>query len=190
MRSAEEQLLAFFPMMSIKKYKEAGQFRDTIVLDCFEFVIPSSSVLHMLLNRCSDVSSNEPYDKAVTAAFPVVAGAAEKPGRKSHHIRFPSGAQKAIDYLQQHGWSSQERRRTDDACSVGVSLSSLRQHLLDNVPGLKTAGISLTTVHCSHLESQPSMPTDTKVLFMLEFLASKIQHRPMFTRMSSTVRPK
>ena len=53
----------------------------------------------------------------------------------------------ALEFLQQHGWSAQERRHSSIANSVGVSLESLRNHLLATVPGLKEKGISRTTVH-------------------------------------------
>ena len=87
------------------------------------------------------LAENEVADVAV------VAGPGEKPGRKPHYLRFPTMAGKAIEYLQQHGWSAQEWRQTGVASSVGVSLGSLRNHLLDTVRGLRATGISTTTVH-------------------------------------------
>ena len=96
LRPAEEQLLAFFPVMIVKKFK-AG--RDTILVDCFEFVIPSSRVLHELLSRCMKSSTGVLAENEVA----VVAGPGEKPGRKPHYLRFPTMAGKAIEYLQQHG---------------------------------------------------------------------------------------
>ena len=56
---------------------------------------------------------------------PVVQGPPEKPGRKPYHVRFPNMAERALEYSQQHGWSAQERRRSDVATSVGVSLVNI-----------------------------------------------------------------
>ena len=147
MRSAEEQLLTFFPVMTIKRCKKSGSYQDTVVFDCFEFVLPSSPVLLQLLSHCAKDDNSSDEEEAGSAEVCVMAGAARKPGRIPHHIRFPTLASKALEYLQQHGWSAQERRRTDVASSVGVSLGSWRKHLLDTVPGLRKTGISRTTVH-------------------------------------------
>ena len=150
-RSAEEQLLAFFPVLSIKRHKEHGQYRDTIVVDAWEFVMPSSHILLDLFTvpgeKATSTTTSEATSSEPAAQTHVVLGAARKPGRKPYHTIFPSLAQCALQYLQQHGWSAQERRRTEVANSVGVSLASLRQHLLKTVPGLDAVGISRTTVH-------------------------------------------
>ena len=100
----------------------------------------------MLLDLFS-LQGNSKEDRAVQASLsldnrPVVQGPAAKPGRKSYHVSFPSIADRAIEYLQQHGWSAQERRRNCIATSIGVSLESLRNHLLATVPGLKAKEIS------------------------------------------------
>ena len=48
--------------------------------------------------------------------------------------------------MKQNSFAAQIRRRSNTGSSAGVSVSEIRQHLLDKVPGMKDHGISLTTV--------------------------------------------
>ena len=66
-------------------------------------------------------------------------------GRPPLYKKHPEIVQLAMEFFQLHGFSAQERRRTSDGCSNGVTLAELQAHLLRSVPGLKT--ISRTAIH-------------------------------------------
>ena len=69
-----------------------------------------------------------------------------KPGRPSIVEKFPTIVETASEFIKAHGYAAHVRRREGVASTPGVSLSSIRQHLLDEVPGLKEHGISVNTV--------------------------------------------
>ena len=60
---------------------------------------------------------------------------------------YPTLVEEMARFLHMHSFNAQARRRSDAASSMGVTLEQIRQHLLDCVPGLKTHGISRSTVH-------------------------------------------
>ena len=88
-----------------------------------------------------------PPSPTIVATESVATDQGGKRGRKAHHIIYPSMAKCALELLQQHGWSAQESRRSSIANYVGVSLKSVRNHLLATFPGLKEKGVSRTTIH-------------------------------------------
>ena len=49
------------------------------------------------------------------------------------------------EFIKQHGFSAHSRRRAETG-TVGVSLGSIRDHLLQSIPGLKEHGLSKHTV--------------------------------------------
>ena len=63
-----------------------------------------------------------------------------------------------VSFICLHGFAANSRRRNLIANSCGVTLENLRQHLLDNVPGLKEHGLSRKTVH--HLMMPPRAGTN------------------------------
>ena len=67
-------------------------------------------------------------------------------GQSSVASKFPTLVDGAADFVKQHNFAAQIRRRTNTGSSAGVSIAEIRQHLLDKVPGLKQHGISLSTV--------------------------------------------
>ena len=145
--SIEEQLLVSFPLLSLKRHTGKKKYTHPLLVDAWEFVLPSSELLIDLFSAAKDCSPLASTSTSQENRQPVVQSPAAKPGRKAYHTIFPSMAQRALEFLQQHGWSAQERRRASIGNSVGVSLESLRKHLLETVPGLKEKGISRTSVH-------------------------------------------
>ena len=69
-----------------------------------------------------------------------------KGGQPSIVSKFPDIPEIVSEYIKRNGYKAQERRRTNDFESCGVSVSDVRRHILDTVPGLKQYGISLSTV--------------------------------------------
>ena len=65
-------------------------------------------------------------------------------GEPSIASKFPTLVDSAADFVKQHSFAAQIRRQTNTGSSAGVSIAEIRQHLLDNVPGLKQHGISLS----------------------------------------------
>ena len=60
--------------------------------------------------------------------------------------KFPTLVDSTADFVKQHSFAVQIRRWTNTGSSAGVSITKIRQQLLDKVPGLKQYGISLSTV--------------------------------------------
>lgn len=66
-------------------------------------------------------------------------------GRPSLVSKFPEIVLCATSFIKANGFSAHERRR-EEVGKVGVSLHEIRDHLLANVPNLKSHGISLSSV--------------------------------------------
>jgi hypothetical protein len=65
------------------------------------------------------------------------------------HQLFPELVETSVTFLQQHsGHSAEAKRRTSEAKTVGASVYSLKQHLLESVAGLKEYGLSSNS-HCT-----------------------------------------
>lgn len=60
--------------------------------------------------------------------------------------KFPDIVDRVAEFVKQHGFSAQCRRRTETGYSSGVTVAEIRKHLLKEVPGLREHGISLTTI--------------------------------------------
>jgi hypothetical protein len=58
-----------------------------------------------------------------------------------------------LQYLREHGFAAQERRRTEIGNTFGVSLPDMRTHLFKEMPELKAFGMDLRTV--GHLMVPP-----------------------------------
>lgn len=71
----------------------------------------------------------------------------QKPGRIPLHQAFPEIVTTVTDFIQTHGFSAQSRRRSQTGNSMGVTLSDIRSHLLEQFPALKERGISRTVIH-------------------------------------------
>ena len=67
-------------------------------------------------------------------------------GQPSLVKKFPEIIKTATNFIKQHGFSVQCRRRTETGYYSGVSISEIRTHLMKNVPGLIDHGISKSTV--------------------------------------------
>lgn len=68
------------------------------------------------------------------------------PGRPSLITKFPAIVEVASEFIKSHGYAAHMRRRESVASAPGVSLREIRNHLLENVPGLKERGISCDSV--------------------------------------------
>ena len=87
-------------------------------------------------------------------------------GQPSLVKKFPEIIKTATNFIKQHGFSVQCRRRTETGYSSGVSVSEIRTHLMKNVPGLIDHGISKSTVR--RLLKDIVQHRDIKVSLMVE----------------------
>ena len=72
-----------------------------------------------------------------------------KPGPKPVEEKFPDISVTATEFIKRNGYKASEKRRDDDIISCGVSVEEVRDHLLENIPGLAEHGLSSTT--CRYL---------------------------------------
>jgi hypothetical protein len=70
-----------------------------------------------------------------------------KLGPKRRVDEFPTLLVEYDKFIKQHSFSAQERRRSETANFSGVSLASIRRHLLSTVPGLGAKGLSRDRIH-------------------------------------------
>ena len=69
-----------------------------------------------------------------------------KGGQPSITSKFPQIVDVVAEFIKQHGFSAQNRRRTEKSSSNGVTVKQIQQHLYTNYPELKEHKISLTTI--------------------------------------------
>lgn len=67
-------------------------------------------------------------------------------GQPSIASLFPSIIDTRFEFIKQHSFSAQNRRWTDACYSFEVTIPQILSHLLENVPHLKSHGISLSTI--------------------------------------------
>ena len=67
-------------------------------------------------------------------------------GQPSITSKFPQIVDVVADFTKQHGFSAQNRRRTETSYSKGVTVKQIQQHLYTNYPELIEHKLSLTTI--------------------------------------------
>ena len=67
-------------------------------------------------------------------------------GQPSITSKFPQIIDVVAEFIKQHGFSAQNRCRTEKYYSTGVTVKQIQQHLYTNYPELKEHKISLTTI--------------------------------------------
>ena len=137
-------LLECFPVLVVMR-----SF-SVVVINLHEAVL-DEHLLDDLINVDKQDNTTAVRDNIVLAPAPVEAAAQHKPGpAKGHggrtpiHIHYPNLVDTMATFIGLHGFSAQERRRTDTANTCGVSLEQIRSHLLAEFPALK---ISKASVH-------------------------------------------
>ena len=149
-KAVSAQLLYWFPIVLVDHDKTC------LLVNSFEFHIdlinhePRMNTFADLITLGSqnEISFSEPHNSGPSQLPPVFSDLPSgKVGRPAKHIQFSGIVEVALAFIQQHGYSAQSRRRSDTASSCGVTLAQIRKHLLDNIPGLKEAGISRQTIH-------------------------------------------
>ena len=68
--------------------------------------------------------------------------------RKNHALvtKFPGIVEEVAEFVKQHGFAAQCRRRDDTSYSSGVTINQIMEHLYVKFPELKDHTISLSTI--------------------------------------------
>ncbi len=67
-------------------------------------------------------------------------------GRPSVVSKYPSIITIVTEFIKQHGYKAQERRRTETGTTCGVTLREIREHMMQTIPELQEYGIGTTTI--------------------------------------------
>ena len=144
------QILKLMPVMLLKR-----QNNEMIILNLHEFVYTPGAIEALLLcseegpkDNADDQQNTESLESAEDGNTddkpPPISEASH--GQPPIAKKFPEIINVTADFVKQHGFAAQSRRRTEVGTSSGVSVADIRKHLLENVRGLKEHGISLTTI--------------------------------------------
>ena len=126
------------PAMLIKREKP-------VYVHLHEFVYTTGALEAFLLS--TDPKQDVIIDSEVPNPNHKESGANQGVGRQSAIAsKFPTLVDSAADYVKQHSFATQVRRRTNTGSSAGVSIAEIVQHLLDKIPALKQHGIPLSTI--------------------------------------------
>ena len=117
-----------------------GKDDDGYFINLYEFVF-TLGALEIFLSE----KSEEPEETETAANVDIVTVNQRKCDQPSIVEKFPEIVDIVSDFVKQSGFSAHYRRRTEVG-STGVSIPEIRKHGLENVPGLKEHGISLSTV--------------------------------------------
>ena len=145
---ARKQIIKYLPTLII------SQNSRHVVVNLYEVVLEPQGLANLLLldKPPEPPSQPKPTDENAVPqnGLPPTQSTLfhpKKRGRIPLHVQFPEIVERTLDFVTQHSFSAQERRRTDTSNVSGVSLQAVRDHLLETVPGLKDKGISKSTVH-------------------------------------------
>ena len=113
---------------------ELGQF----FINLKEFIY-TPGAFEILLNEQTDKSEEDDVEMRDSGSQDSVPSKkrVNKRGPKSIVQLFPSIIDITSEFWKQHGLAAQCRRRNDTGFSSGVIINQIRQHLLENVQGLR-----------------------------------------------------
>ena len=138
-----QQLLKLFPIMSIHQVS-TGQWALANMADfTLDRVGNTFADIVMLSEEKVNVSPSDSVSGSSVADH-LPRG---RHGPKPMYQTIPEVVIVVTDFLQQHGFAAQSRRRSATGNALGVSLAEIRSHLLKTVPALRACGISRTTIH-------------------------------------------
>ena len=120
-----QQLLVNMPVRSVSK----GGF--IVIVNMHEFLFSGQRDSFADLLLLDTPVDSEAYNKEDTEGEEpqMVHHVHLKPGRKPLSEQFPEIVTLVTDYVQQHGFSAQSRRRSQVGNSMGVTLKDLQVHL-------------------------------------------------------------
>ena len=130
------------PAMLIKREKP-------VYVHLHEFVYTTGALEAFLLS--TNPKQDVIIDSEVPNPNPKESGANQRVGNKHRRqsaiaSKFPTLVDSAADFVKEHSFAAQVRRRKNTGSSAGVFIAEIVQHLLDKIPTLKQHGISLSTI--------------------------------------------
>ena len=137
-----EQTTKLLPVMWLQ------QGEQSVIINLHEMIL-DGDVIEQLLSLDEASESVSPIVRIPTATMMSTdsrAYIAKPRGRPSIVSKFPQIPQLVTDFIKQHGYSAQSRRRTAIGSACGVSLEDIRQYLISKIPELQGKGIGRTTV--------------------------------------------
>ena len=135
-----QQLVEMFPVISISTNDRMA------LVNCHELVMSGDGFERLLATVGSNFFSVHKRDSKKTTTSSSTTCAEFNPmGRPTLVSKFPTIVSVATSFIKANGYSVHERRR-EEVGKVGVSLQEIREHLLSTVPGLRSYGISLSSV--------------------------------------------
>ena len=137
-----QQILKTFPVL----YMKSEQTNTELLINMEEFVYMPGALEYFLTADKERVSENNNTAPEVEKTIQ----SNELPnhttkGQPSLVQLFPSIVNVASEFIKQHSFSAQNRRRSETSYSSGITIPQIRDHLLAKVPGLEQRGISLST---------------------------------------------
>ena len=137
------QLLDFFPVLLLTRGRQALLVNTPEIImtpDCFEKFLTYDSSAEAQQNAPAQSHSDD-----TTSTLGTSETKGGKAGRPSLVSKFPGIIHCMTEFIKQHAFSAHSRRR-EETGTVGVSLGSIRDYLLQSIPGLKEHGLSKHTV--------------------------------------------
>ena len=133
------KIVKLMPVMYLKNGMKS------VLINLHEFVVtPGAFEMIMLLDKnCNEEDSDE---VVVLDESCKISSQKGKGGQPSIVSKFPNIVDEVSEFIKQHGFSAQNRRRTETGFSCGVTAKQIQQHLYDKYPDLKEHKISLTTI--------------------------------------------
>jgi len=107
--------------------------------DCFEKLLTYDSSVQV--QQKAPIQSHSDATSSTTDASEMKGG---KTGRPSLVNKFPGIIQCMTEFIKQHGFSAHSHH--EETGTVGVFLGNIRDHLMQNIPGLKEHALSKYTV--------------------------------------------
>lgn len=142
MSNIRRQLMYWLPIMIV-------QYDDiSVVVNCHDFHVdlPFNTFSDLMTVDVDETSNSDDAASLPNDRMNLTPMEEGQRGRPRKHEQFPAIVRHTLDFISSHGFSAQERRRTDTANSSGVTLAEIRKYLMDKIPELKTGGISRNTI--------------------------------------------
>ena len=140
------QLLRLLPAMGVHE-KSTGRW---VLVNMHEFLLNATGdTFADMLTLDSPVSGGEQKNTEGAASASDVFHhlPSSKPGRKHLHQQFPEIVTIVTDFVQQHGFAAESRRRTSVGNAMGVTLADIKAHVLSKFPHLAKKGFSRAIIH-------------------------------------------
>ena len=141
--AAKQQVLQKMPVMLVTQngsshYINIHEFVFTPGL--FEAFLNSDKEAEETGHVSADLQNSEEHENTINPCNNM------SKGQPSLVKKFQSIVDKTAEFVKQHGFAAQQRRRTETGYSSGVTIRQIREYLIKDIEGLKEHGISQSTI--------------------------------------------